>query len=110
MSIPPKNSAATGKAFRATMLVLLMLFFTCACPAALVNVSATSIGIETNTLDLSLKYLQNGSRRQTQPSPLLINLSGTASASAYNRGCDGLAIRLGNAELRLMGCTTVIIR
>lgn len=102
------NNPSSRTVRRAAGVVMLMLLFTCVCSIGFVNLSRMSVGIETRDMDLSLKYLINGRRSQVRPSPFLLDLTGTASASAYNRGCDGWSFPLGSAELTLMGCTTVV--
>lgn len=109
MSTPNEGKKSTSRVVRrAAGVVALMLMFTCVCSVGFVNVARMSIGIETRDMDLSLKYLEDGRRDQVRPSPLLLDLTGRGSASAYHRGCDGWSFLLGSAELNLMGCTTEI--
>ena len=109
MSMRNEGNKSTSRiVWRATGVVVLMLLFTCVCSVGFVNLARMSVGIETRDMDLSLKYLENGRRGEVRPSPFLLDLTGRASASAYNRGCDGWSFPLGSAELSLMGCTTEI--
>lgn len=103
-----ENNSSARIIRRAIAVVVLMLLFTCVCSVGFVNLSKTSVGLQTRDIDVSLKYRGSGSPSQVGSSPLLLDLTGRGSASAINRSCDGLSIPMGSARLYLMECTTVI--
>ena len=109
MSMRNEGKRSTSRVVRrAAGVVVLMLLFTCVCSVGFVSLSGVSVGVETRDMEVSLRRLENGRSGQMGPSPLLIDLTGAASAGAVTRSCTGSAIPLGSAELSFMECTTVI--
>jgi hypothetical protein len=87
------------------LFVIFTLLLMCLVPLVFVNWAHSSVGLETDSFDITLKHNQ---RSPASQSPLLINLINTGQADAFNRSCQGLSIPFGESRLYLMGCTTVI--